>query len=213
MTRSSLLFRNLTHFRAANVAVALGMAVATAVLTGALMVGDSVRASLRKLAEARLDFVDHALVTPRFVPQSLGKRIADHADFKQRFQSITPGITLRGGAATADDKNRTAGVQITALADRYPVPPNEAVINSELGESLGVRLAGDPARTGLRFNLPAPDDAPKDATLARRGRGENIRSLNVSRVHRKSADGGFLAAFNLAGGQRLPRNAWVNLQQ
>jgi ABC-type antimicrobial peptide transport system permease subunit len=212
-SRANLLIRNLTHFRAANVAVALGMAVATAVLTGALMVGDSVRASLRALAEARLDFVDHALVMPRFVPQSLANRIADHPDFKQRFESITPGITLRGGAATADDKNRTAGVQITALADRHSVPANEAVINSELGDSLSIEFGEDPGRTALRFNLPAPDEAPKDATLARRGRGENILSLTVSRVHRKSADGGFLAAFNLAGGQRLPRNAWVNLRQ
>ena len=42
-SRASLLFRNLRHFRAANMAVVAGMAVATAVLTGALMVGDSVR--------------------------------------------------------------------------------------------------------------------------------------------------------------------------
>jgi len=50
MTKFHLILRNLVYFRAANLAVALGMAVATAVLTGALMVGDSVRGSLRALA-------------------------------------------------------------------------------------------------------------------------------------------------------------------
>jgi putative ABC transport system permease protein len=212
MTRATLLLRNLTHFRAANVAVVLGMAVATAVLTGALMVGDSVRTSLRELAESRLDFVDHALVSPRFIHQSLAQRITDHPDFKQRFQSITPGITLRGGAATADDRHKTAGVQITALADRFTVPAQKVIMNAELGDSLGTGRDLSSA-AGIRFNLPAPDEAPKDAPLARRGRGENILSLSVSRFEQLSPGQGFLAAFNLAGGQRVPRNAWVNLQQ
>ena len=75
LTRFGLLFRNLRFFRAANLAVVAGMAVATAVLVGALMVGDSVRGSLRELALARLAFVDHAMVSPRFVRQDLAGRL------------------------------------------------------------------------------------------------------------------------------------------
>src|SRR3954462_7845863 len=93
-SRFKLLLRNLRYFRAANLAVVAGMAVATAVLTGALMVGDSVRGSLRDLAERRLDFVDHALISPRFVDQSLAARLAATPDFKKSFESITPGVTL-----------------------------------------------------------------------------------------------------------------------
>src|SRR5688500_2958941 len=54
MTKLRLLVENLLYFRWANLAVLLGMALATAVLTGALMVGDSVRGSLRALAVQRL---------------------------------------------------------------------------------------------------------------------------------------------------------------
>src|SRR5712671_2689635 len=121
-SRTTLLLRTLRHFRAANLAVIAGMAVATAVLTGALMVGDSVRASLRDLAERRLDFVDHALLSPRFVDQDFAVRLAQTPEFKDRFQSITPGITLRGSAGNSVVKSHVAGVQISALADRYPVP-------------------------------------------------------------------------------------------
>src|SRR4051812_9536770 len=130
-SRQKLLLRNLRYFRAANLATVAGMAVATAVLTGALMVGDSVRGSLRDLAENRLGFVDHALVSPRFLDQSLAQRLADADGFKNRFESITPGITLRGGAARTDAGGgaKVAGVQITALADHYPVPAGEAQIN------------------------------------------------------------------------------------
>src|SRR4051794_8465995 len=101
-SRFGLLLRNLRHFRAANLAVIAGMAVATAVLTGALMVGDSVRGSLRDLAERRLEFVDHAMMAPRFIDQGFARRLADSAEFKERFASITPGIMLRGSAAQRD---------------------------------------------------------------------------------------------------------------
>src|SRR6478736_1731682 len=121
-SRAKLLVRNLRYFRAANLAVVAGMAVATAVLTGALMVGDSVRGSLRDLADRRLGFVDHALIAPTFVDEALAKRISSAPGFADRFESITPAVTLRGGATRADGKSRVAGVQITALADRYPVP-------------------------------------------------------------------------------------------
>jgi hypothetical protein len=66
LSRFKLLLQNLWHFRLANLAVLLGMAVATAVLTGALMVGDSVRGSLRDLAIQRLGPVDDALIATRF---------------------------------------------------------------------------------------------------------------------------------------------------
>ncbi len=50
--------------------IALGVAAATAVIVGALVVGDSVRTSLRELALDRLGKVDHVLIAPRFFDQS-----------------------------------------------------------------------------------------------------------------------------------------------
>ena len=47
--------RSLLHYRAVNSAVALGVGVGTAVLAGALIVGSSVRGSLRDLTLDRLD--------------------------------------------------------------------------------------------------------------------------------------------------------------
>jgi hypothetical protein len=53
---------SLRHYRRIHLAVALGVAVATAVLTGALLVGDSVRGSLRDLTLERLGRIDSAIV-------------------------------------------------------------------------------------------------------------------------------------------------------
>ncbi|MDL1878456.1 hypothetical protein FBQ85_25335, partial [Cytophagia bacterium CHB2] len=64
--RSSLIYYWRLHL-----AVLLGAAVATAVLTGALLVGDSVRGSLRDLTLERLGRIDYALLSERFVREDL----------------------------------------------------------------------------------------------------------------------------------------------
>ena len=61
-----LMRRSLLHHWRINVAVGLGVAAATAVLLGALLVGDSVRASLRALTLQRLGNIDALLITDRF---------------------------------------------------------------------------------------------------------------------------------------------------
>ena len=59
MNSSRLVWRSLVHHLRMHGAVALGVAAATAVLTGALLVGDSVRGSLRSLTLDRLGRIDH----------------------------------------------------------------------------------------------------------------------------------------------------------
>src|SRR5688500_12479549 len=117
MTRFGLLLRNLRHFRAANAAVAAGMAVATAVLTGALLVGDSVRGSLHELALQRLGPVDYTLVAPRFFDQSLANRLASDSAISGQFQFV-PALSVGGGASDESGERRTGGVQITAIGER-----------------------------------------------------------------------------------------------
>ena len=66
MTFFRLLLRNLLFHRRAHFAVLLGAAVGCAVLAGALLVGDSLRGSLRDRAEAQRGGVDFALVSGKF---------------------------------------------------------------------------------------------------------------------------------------------------
>jgi ABC-type antimicrobial peptide transport system permease subunit len=202
MTRFLLLLRNLLYFRWANLAVVAGMAVAAAVLTGALMVGDSVRGSLRELAEQRLGKVDHALVATRFFEQSLAERVAgDGAE-------VVPATILRGGASDESGGRRTAGVQIAAVGgDWVPVGRGQAVVNAELAKDLAA-ATGAPAL----LTLPAAHDTPADATLARRSRQEALSGLRVT-AEKVVAEPSFVSMFSLQGSQRVPRNAWVNLAQ
>jgi hypothetical protein len=91
MTLGRLLLRNVFFHWRGNLAVLLGVAVGTAVLTGALLVGDSLRGSLRQLTLKQLGWVEQALVAPRFFRAALADEL--NADHK------CPVILLQGSAA------------------------------------------------------------------------------------------------------------------
>jgi len=215
MSKLRLLIENLLYFRWANLAVLVGMAVATAVLTGALMVGDSVRGSLRALAAQRLGKVDHALVATRFFEQSLAERIAGSDG---RFEAV-PAVIVRGGASDESGERRTAGVQIAGVGttDWVPTPGRgETVVNGALAEELNVSggSGGGNANGGatVLLSLPTMQDTPRDATLANRSRQQALSNLRAT-VSRVAAEPGMASLFSLEGSQRVPRNAWVNLAE
>ena len=68
MTTAQLLQRNLTYFWRTNLAVVAGVAIAVSVLAGALLVGDSVRGSLRDLFLQRLGNTDQVITSSWFLP-------------------------------------------------------------------------------------------------------------------------------------------------
>jgi hypothetical protein len=82
MTEVRLLLRNLLYHARTNVAVVLGVIAATAVITGALVVGDSVRGSLRQMSLERLQKIDHVLIAPRFVHEEIAHALATQPEFK-----------------------------------------------------------------------------------------------------------------------------------
>src|SRR3954453_4436832 len=120
MTFTRLLLRNLLFHRRGNLAVLLGVAVGAAVLTGALLVGDSLRGSLRDRALERLWWVDRAMVGGRFVRQDLADRFGD-SHYQPGTGMIESGIILRGTVETVE-KPGTAPRRVrdvTVLAMRH----------------------------------------------------------------------------------------------
>ncbi len=70
-----LVVRNVRHYWRTNVAVVLGCAIAVAALVGSLLVGGSVRGSLRDVALERLGPVQYALSAPWYFRQQLATDI------------------------------------------------------------------------------------------------------------------------------------------
>ena len=102
-----------------NIAVALGVAVGTAALAGALLVGDSMRVSLRALAVGRLGPVDHALSSSRFFRTELADAVAKAAEASKDFAGACPVIVSRGTVVHASTQARVGRVNIFGVDRRF----------------------------------------------------------------------------------------------
>ncbi len=219
MSARQLILRSLVHHWRMHSAVALGVMAATAVLTGALVVGDSVRGSLRHLTLDRLGRIDEALVTDRFFRAELAHELSAQKGFADHFELAVPAILLRATVERADGARRAAGVSLVGCPrefwslgtvepvqrDRPFAPPqtNQVVLNERLAEELGVTV-GDEVIVRVAYAANVPADSP----LGRKD--DTVRSLrlSVSSVIRATA----LGRFSLQAAQQSSRNAFVELQ-
>ena len=199
-----LVLRTLLWYRRSSLAVALGAALAAAVLTGALVVGDSVAGSLAALERRRWGPVTHLLRAPRLFPADLARRLAGREELGDG--RVAAGLVLPGSCARGAGGEGPAWGDVQLLALDLPaaaVPPGECILNDALAEALGVKPG-----ERITVRLPALTAAADRVPFARRD-GE-VRILRP-RVGRIAAAPGFLRRFSLHAGQRRVKNCWLNL--
>ena len=211
-----LIHRSLTHHWRINFAVALGVAAATAVLTGALLVGDSVRGSLRALTLDRLGRIDEVLVTDRFFRQELADQLANTAEFQQYYDRATSAILFPHATVERQGERvaRASGVLVVGCgADFWELDDgvrpstlpgeDEIVVNQTLADDLRAEI-GDQ----IVVRLPRSNQVPADSPLAHKsGRVRGVPGLKI--VDIIPAEG--LGRFSLRASQSLPRNVYVSL--
>src|SRR5579863_7494744 len=152
MRAATLVHRNLTYFWRTNIAVVLGVATAVSVLAGALLLGDSVRESLRDLVLNRLSRADSVLSSAQFFPE----RLAGDLAHGERF-STCPMIAFEGLVTHEASGRRALGVQVYGVDDRFwkfhgVAAPELPAMSAALGEELGSK-PGDAIL--LRVEKPA----------------------------------------------------------
>src|SRR5262245_54088178 len=161
MSAFQFILASLRHYRRIHVAVALGVAVATAVLTGALLVGDSVRGSLRDLTLERLGRIDSALVTGQFFRAALAEELVSSEGFKANFTAAEPAILLTGTlqAGSGTDVRRATRVSVIGCNESFwslgqggptkPLAADEVAITEPLASELGVKVGDE-----LQLRIP-----------------------------------------------------------
>lgn len=225
MTAGRFLIRSILYYWRTNLAVLLGVVAATAVIGGALIVGDSVRGSLRQMTLDRLGQIDHAFESHRFFREELADELTRRPGFADRFSAAAPAVVMQGGVErtigpTAHSENgnarttRAGGVSIYGVDERLwnltdhpevPVPGEGDVI---LNRRVAVQLeAGIGDRVTLWIEIPA--SVPRD-TLLGGGNEQRTRemTLTVRDVLDESSGAGRLA---LNPTQQLPLNVFVSL--
>lgn len=218
MTLGRLLVRSLLYHWRGNSAVLLGVVVGTAVLTGALLVGDSLRGSLRKLTRDQLGWVDHSLVAGRFIRQSLAGQLDAY--------QISPVILLQGSASAVAEKSsaspdisRAGRVMILGVDESFwagygsgrpsategwSSREDEAILNASLAEELGVAVGQT-----ITLYLQKSSAIPRETLLGRRDPSDVLGDWPVT-VRAILPDQG-PGRFNLHPSPATPRNAFVPL--
>ena len=149
----TLVLRGLRHYRRTNTGLVAGSAIATAVLVGALVVGDSVRASLRGQAELRIGAVDAVLASnDRFLNREYLARVDMNADDESRLQEL---LTLHH----ARTESRTSGALLEVrdgLSGRSLGEMTLPGLDERIawGVSQGAGLLAEETRVSV-FELPA----------------------------------------------------------
>ncbi|MEX1130332.1 MAG: hypothetical protein WEB50_17295, partial [Vicinamibacterales bacterium] len=113
MSLFRLALRSATYYWRTNLAVLLGVSAAVAVLGGALLVGDSVRGSLRDIALGRLGRTDQALASAQFFRTAL----AD--DLSSAGASAAPLIVATSFVTHGESGRRAGGVIVYGVDDRF----------------------------------------------------------------------------------------------
>jgi putative ABC transport system permease protein len=221
MTFLRLVIRSLQFHATKHLAVILGVMAATAVLTGALVVGDSVRQSLRHLTLDRLGRVDYLLLVDRFFRADLATELAQTKTFQENFASAVPAIIIP--TATAElprEKSRSLASGITlvaadqgfwdlnnadsAIAKIKAPADGEVILNAALAEELRAKV-GDT----LILRMAKATQVSEDSPLGKKtDRLTSLAELKVREII--PAEG--LGRFSLHPMQTSPKNAYVALK-
>ncbi|HKC87027.1 MAG TPA: ABC transporter permease [Blastocatellia bacterium] len=216
MNFAKLIKRNLIHFWRTNLAVILGVATAVAVLAGALLVGDSVRASLRDLALARLGKTDFVVTGQGFFREQLAGDLQAHDQFAAGFNGACPIIALES-VVTRDEGDRigarAGGVQIYGVDERFwkfhgadvRTPEGSDVLVSQ---ALAQELSAKPGDT-LVLRIEKPSAIPAESL---HGRKEDL-GRTVRLTMREVLPMASLGEFSLRPQQGAVRAVFVDLKK
>jgi len=207
-----LVKRSLSFYWRTNLGVLLAVVVGTAVLTGALVVGDSVRHSLMMTVKTRLGSTELALVSQnRFFTAALADELSAELDVP-----VAPVLRLRGLIATSDDTRLANKIEVLGVDERFfeigaekDAEPfwldwSEGVaLNKPLAERLGVK-AGDE----VKLRIERPGLMPREVPLT----PDSDLSVLFRPAVKAVVDMSQFGRFGLQANQVAPLNVFVPLR-
>ena len=215
MTTWQLLIRSLRYYWRNQLAILLGVIVATAVIGGALVVGDSVRESLQTMSLKRLGKIDHALIGRRFFREQLADELSKDLEFAERFDAIAPALSLQAALTCKQGEEilRANRVNVFGVDERLwemtehgaAVVPTEqgVVLNRKVAKELNVQVGAD-----ITLWIELPSFIPRESLLGERDENTSELTLTVQGILDDELG---LARLNLNPSQQLPANAFLSL--
>ncbi|MFC2111452.1 ABC transporter permease, partial [Bacteroidota bacterium] len=205
MTLYKFIIKSLWFFRKQHIAVFLGTLFSTAVLTGALIIGDSVKFSLKKLVDLRLGEIEYVLSSnDRFVRSALAYDISEDLNISTAPCLIVDGITINTESESRLNRTQVIGVDEKfwelSNVEMPDLVEDEAIISSNISQKLNLKI-GDEILLRIRkaeiIPLNAPFVSERELYIANR--------FTIIAI----ADDESLGRFSLKSNQVAPNNVFV----
>lgn len=208
MTLFKWAIKSLFHYRRMNLAVTLAAATAAATLTGALLVGDSVKATLNYAFVSRLGDVDTVIsARERFFTEGLSQRLEIERGY------YAPVMQLRGMVAKGDGSIRVNQVNVLGVDERFfkmspaggtptGLENGKALVNSALASRLDLT---DEVKTEVVLRIDNPSAISRNLVLTPHKDSTISRRLPVTGV----VDDKHFGRFSLEANQQEPLNLFV----
>ncbi|NCB07326.1 MAG: ABC transporter permease, partial [Bacteroidia bacterium] len=209
--RGFFVIKTFIHYFRQNLLVALGVVVSTMVLTGSLIIGDSVRYSLEQSAFSRLGETTHLVsVTERYFRQEMAAEMEN-----ENSQIKTAPVLLLEGVAVADGgQQRVNKVQIIGVDSGFEkianssafseLQNNEIAISQNLAEQLAIG-EGDNLLVRIKKASLIPLNAPFIS--------ESEASVSLRATVKKVLQKEELGRFSLKNSQTAPYNIFLSIDR
>lgn len=204
----SIVFRSLKFYRRAVLFQIFTIILLTALITGALLIGSSVKESLKKSSSERLWNTGMFISSGnRYFSSGLAERLKDNSKI-----ASTGILEFNGYCQTMNSLKEAQNIHIFSVnteffkfqgCDSITIKPGETFINRKLAKYLGINTGEE-----LIIHLPEISDIPSDAPFSPSAGSDNSIVLKVSRILEPSECGNYSLAVN----QVTPLNVFVNPQ-
>ncbi|MED5454106.1 MAG: ABC transporter permease, partial [Verrucomicrobiota bacterium] len=212
MTIWSLVLNSFRYYAKNHIGTVLGVAVGAMVLVGALLVGESVKGSLRNMAEARLGKVELTLSSnDRLFRAQLADQIQDELGANTAAILQLPGIAKRPSGENRANNVVVLGVdeKFWKLALKQPefnIPEDGVVLNERLARQLGNLKVGNI----INLRVHNPSQLSRDAPMAPiEDSTASLAQMEIIAIVSEKEFG----RFSLQASQVPPYNAFVRLGQ
>lgn len=203
-----LIFRSLRYYWRTHLAVLAGVLVASTVMTGALFVGDSIKASLARLVEERNGGLDSALLgNDRFFSQELAEKVSATLESA----SVLPVLQVRGTVSNETSTARVNEIQVVGVPAAFwegrgqlgTMEAGQGWINGALAQRLGVAV-GDT----IIARVEQPGAISRDAPLSGESDAVVPLRLDVGEIVSREQFGNY----SLKAEQTAPYNLFVPIE-
>ena len=192
-----------------NLAVLMGVVIATASLTGALLVGDSLRGSLADTVKNKLVWVNQAVLAQRFLSEKIVVEIGD--------KSSIPAIILKASIQVRDEQDclvtQISNAQVVAVPGAFWQDEGKSAqwknvkgawLNHQA--ALGLKIS---EKQNVVLRIEKPSAIPRESFLGNREDVVDSITLQVEKVLDRSDK---YAGFNLFPGMDAPATIFMPLQ-